>query len=172
MNNHPRRRQNFGSQPETDDYIAFDHSPEKNRPEMNTQFEAVDLRHVINAAKAANGEITKEPNREMPTTKPKVDRLGIFNGADNAVDIGDVRTVFTVTQEVKPEIIKKDDEDVIDLCDSDDDDEIEMVAVVTNDSKKFKCIKLEDEEENKKRNDILNDPTSIFYNFQHFRYQS
>ena len=170
MNNHPRRRQNFGSQPETDDYIAFDHSPEKNRPEMNTQFEAVDLRHVINAAKAANGEVTKEPN--LTATKPKVDRLGIFNGADNAVDIGDVRTVFTVTQEVKPEIIKKDDEDVIDLCDSDDDDEIEMVAVVTNDSKKFKCIKLEDEEENKKRNDILNDPTSISIISFIFRYQS
>ena len=66
------------------------------------------------------------------------------------MEIGDVKTVFTVTQETKP-VIKEDKEDVIDLCDSDDDDEIEMVAVVTNDNKKFKCIKLEDQEDNKKR---------------------
>ena len=66
------------------------------------------------------------------------------------MEIGDVKTVFTVTQETKPVI--KEDKDVIDLCDSDDDDdEIEMVAVVTNDNKKFKCIKLEDQEDNKKR---------------------
>lgn len=148
MNNHPRRRQNFGSQPETDDNIAFDYNPPKDRPEMNTTFEALDLRHRINAAKAA----TKEPNEEMTvTTKSKVDRLGIFNGADNAVQMGDdVKTVFTVRQETKPETVIKKDDDVIDLCDSDD-DEIEMVAVVTNDRKKFKCIKLEDEEDNKKR---------------------
>ena len=104
---------------------------------------------------------TKEPNEEMTvTTKSKVDRLGIFNGADNAVQMGDdVKTVFTVRQETKPETVIKKDDDVIDLCDSDD-DEIEMVAVVTNDRKKFKCIKLEDEEDNKKRNDdILDDPT-------------
>ena len=44
---------------------------------------------------------------------------------------------------------KSSDNDVIDL--SDGDDEIEMVAVVTSDNKKYKCIKLEDEEEIKKR---------------------
>ena len=89
----------------------------------------------------------KEQNGGSPS---KVDRLGIFNGAETNVEIGDVKTVFTVTQETKP-VIKEDKEDVIDLCDSDDDDEIEMVAVVTNDNKKFKCIKLEDQEDNKKR---------------------
>ena len=77
------------------------------------------------------------------------------------MEIGDVKTVFTVTQETKPVI--KEDKDVIDLCDSDD-DEIEMVAVVTKDNKRFKCIKLEDQEENKKRNEPKVCETLFFTN--------
>ena len=86
------------------------------------------------------------------TTKCKIDRLGIFNGAETKVDIEDVKTVFTINQDVKPNSdISTNKEELIDLCDSDSDDDIEMVAVVTNDNKKFKCIKLEDQEDIKKR---------------------
>ena len=84
------------------------------------------------------------------TSKCKIDRLGIFKGAEIKVDIEDVKTVFTIDQDVKPQNAPKScDTDVINLSDSDD--EIEMVAVVTSDNKKYKCIKLEDEEEIRKR---------------------
>ena len=96
------------------------------------------------------------PNLTPGKSQCKIDRLGIFKGAENRVEIEDVKTVFTIDQDVKvKQTAKVDHEDVIDLCDESDEDEIEMVAVVTNDNKKYKCIKLEDEEEIKRRKNFL-----------------
>ena len=53
MKSHPRfQRQNLAEDPDTEDFIPFDVRPDKNRPDMNTQFQTTDLRHRINAAKA------------------------------------------------------------------------------------------------------------------------
>ena len=64
MNTHPRRRQNFGSQPETDDYIAFDHCPEKNINVYKVERGMIFLPHMVKVGFGGDPPNHKEVDKE------------------------------------------------------------------------------------------------------------
>ena len=93
-------------------------------------------------------------DKEIENLTQNLDKMGVFHGSENPLPYGQV--LNSVKKEVKIRQVK---EEVIDLdTDSDDDSDIELVGVVTSDQKKFKVIKIENEEGVKQRKFTLLQP--------------